>query len=128
MRHSRQPSSDVRARYERRVRTPQGAKRQGELRCCGVGRTGAVGGAVIGGILGHQVGGGRGNDIATVAGAVGGAVAGNEVEKHVNASKRYELTVLFDDGIRRVFNESNLPVWHVGDKVKIINGTINSGT
>jgi uncharacterized protein YcfJ len=35
-------------------------------------------GAVIGGILGHQVGGGRGNDLATVGGAVaGGAVGAN---------------------------------------------------
>ena len=35
-------------------------------------------GAVIGGILGHQVGSGRGNDVATVGGAVaGGAVGAN---------------------------------------------------
>jgi uncharacterized protein YcfJ len=33
-------------------------------------------GAVIGGILGHQVGGGSGKQIATVAGAVGGAALG----------------------------------------------------
>ena len=30
---------------------------------------GAIAGALIGGILGHQVGGGRGNDLATVGGA-----------------------------------------------------------
>lgn len=89
---------------------------------------GAVGGAVIGGVLGHQVGGGRGKDLATVAGAVGGAVAGNEIEKQVNVNKRYEMTVLLDDGTRRLFNESNMPVWRVGDRVKIINGTINSGS
>ena len=33
---------------------------------------GAIAGAVIGGILGHQVGGGRGQDVATVGGAVAG--------------------------------------------------------
>lgn len=39
---------------------------------------GAIAGAVIGGILGHQVGGGRGKDIATVGGAVaGGAIGAN---------------------------------------------------
>ena len=39
---------------------------------------GVLVGAVIGGILGHQVGGGRGKDLATVGGAVaGGAVGGN---------------------------------------------------
>ena len=38
----------------------------------------AIGGAVIGDILGHQVGGGRGKDLATVGGAVaGGAVGAN---------------------------------------------------
>ena len=39
---------------------------------------GAVAGAIIGGILGHQVGSGRGRDVATVGGAVaGGAVGAN---------------------------------------------------
>lgn len=40
---------------------------------------GALAGAVIGGILGHQVGGGSGRDIATVGGAVAGAVVGSRV-------------------------------------------------
>ncbi len=39
----------------------------------------AIAGAVIGGILGHQVGGGRGNDIATAGGAVAGAALGANV-------------------------------------------------
>jgi uncharacterized protein YcfJ len=34
-------------------------------------------GAVIGGVLGHQVGGGSGRDLATVGGAVAGAVIGS---------------------------------------------------
>ena len=34
-------------------------------------------GAVIGGVLGHQVGGGTGRDLATVGGAVAGAVIGS---------------------------------------------------
>ncbi|MFA6231915.1 MAG: glycine zipper 2TM domain-containing protein [Rhodanobacter sp.] len=37
-------------------------------------------GAVAGGLLGHQVGGGRGKTLATVAGAVGGGYAGNRIE------------------------------------------------
>ena len=37
-------------------------------------------GAVAGGLLGHQVGGGKGNTLATVAGAVGGGYAGNRIE------------------------------------------------
>lgn len=35
-------------------------------------------GAVVGGVVGHQFGGGRGQDIATAAGAVGGAYAGKK--------------------------------------------------
>jgi uncharacterized protein YcfJ len=40
---------------------------------------GALVGAVIGGILGHQVGGGRGKDVATAGGAVAGAALGSNV-------------------------------------------------
>ena len=38
-------------------------------------------GAVIGGLLGNQIGGGNGRALATIAGAVGGGYVGNEVEK-----------------------------------------------
>jgi uncharacterized protein YcfJ len=40
---------------------------------------GAIAGAVVGGILGHQVGGGSGKDAATVAGVVAGAAIGNQM-------------------------------------------------
>ena len=39
----------------------------------------AIAGAVIGGILGHQVGDGRGRDLATVGGVVGGGLLGANV-------------------------------------------------
>ena len=38
-------------------------------------------GAVIGGLLGNQVGSGDGKTLATIAGAVGGGYVGNEVAK-----------------------------------------------
>jgi hypothetical protein len=38
-------------------------------------------GAVVGGLLGSQVGGGNGKTLATIAGAVGGGYLGNEVAK-----------------------------------------------
>jgi outer membrane lipoprotein SlyB len=86
---------------------------------------GGVGGAVVGGVLGHQVGGGRGNDLATVAGAIGGAFAGNAIEKRVNASKRYEITVRLDGGSTRIFNESTSN-WRSGDHVRIVDGVIRA--
>ena len=87
---------------------------------------GAAGGAVVGGLLGNQVGGGRGQDAMTVVGAVGGAVAGNEVEKRVKTTKSYDVTVRLHDGTSRVISEASLPTWRIGDKVKIVNGAIRS--
>jgi len=87
---------------------------------------GAVGGAVVGGLLGHQVGGGRGQDVATVVGVVGGAVAGNEVEKRVKSGKSYEITIRLEDGSSRVMHEAIAPSWRAGDRVKVIDGVIQS--
>jgi uncharacterized protein YcfJ len=36
-------------------------------------------GALIGGLVGNQIGGGRGKTLATVAGAIGGGIVGNEI-------------------------------------------------
>ena len=44
---------------------------------------------IIGGVLGHQIGGGRGQDIATGVGAVGGAVVGANVGKNYGSAPRY---------------------------------------
>ena len=38
-------------------------------------------GAIAGGVLGHQVGSGRGNDAATVGGAVVGGIVGNQIDR-----------------------------------------------
>ena len=38
-------------------------------------------GAIAGGVLGHQVGGGRGRDAATVGGALAGGLIGNQVDR-----------------------------------------------
>ena len=62
----------------------------------------------------------------TAVGAVGGAIAGNEIEKRVKSTKSYAITVRFDDGTSRVINEANAPSWRAGDKVKVVNGVIQS--
>lgn len=90
------------------------------------GAVGSIGGAVVGGLLGSQVGGGRGKDVATVAGAVGGAVTGNEIQKRVNTVTHYEIVVSFDDGSSRVFTETNPTLWRAGDRVKVVDGVIRS--
>jgi outer membrane lipoprotein SlyB len=87
---------------------------------------GAAGGAVLGGLLGNQIGGGSGRQLATVAGAVGGAVVGNQVEGNMKATHSYEIRVRLDDGSQRVFRQSSNPSWRTGDRVRIVNGRLRS--
>lgn len=49
-------------------------------------------GAIAGGLLGNQIGGGTGKKIATVAGAVGGGYAGNKVQENMQANDTYTTT------------------------------------
>jgi uncharacterized protein YcfJ len=49
-------------------------------------------GAVAGGLLGNQVGGGRGKTLATVGGAVAGGYVGNKVQKNAQDKKTYYTT------------------------------------
>lgn len=49
-------------------------------------------GAVAGGLLGHQVGSGKGKTVATVGGAVAGGVVGNQVQKNAQNKKAYYTT------------------------------------
>ncbi len=44
--------------------------------------TGTAIGAVLGGLVGHQIGGGKGKDLATVGGAVAGGIAGHKIQRH----------------------------------------------
>ncbi len=87
---------------------------------------GAVAGGIVGGVAGHQVGSGRGNTLATVLGAVGGAVAGNAIEKKVNTTKSWEILVKFEDGSTRIIKSATQPGWRPGDRVKVIDGVIQS--
>ncbi|EQW68682.1 hypothetical protein G908_01094 [Escherichia coli UMEA 3108-1] len=54
--------------------------------------TGSVLGAVAGGVIGHQFGGGRGKDVATVVGALGGGYAGNQIQGSLQESDTYTTT------------------------------------
>ena len=87
---------------------------------------GAAGGAVLGGLLGNQVGGGHGRQLATVAGAVGGAVVGNQVEGNMKATTSYEIRVRLDDGSMRTFHQSSQPQWRSGDRVRIVKGRLRA--
>jgi len=88
---------------------------------------GAIGGAILGGVLGHQVGEGSGKQIARIGGAVLGGLAGNEAERRYRTISHYQITVKLEDGTRRVIEQQNAPVWRVGDPVRVRNGQIIAG-
>ena len=86
---------------------------------------GAAGGAVVGGLLGNQVGGGHGKDLATIAGAIGGAVVGNQVEGNMKATKSYDVTVRMNNGASRTIHTTSAN-WQEGDRVRIVNGQLRA--
>lgn len=54
--------------------------------------TGTVIGALAGGLLGNQIGGGTGKKVATVAGAAAGGYAGNKVQGNMQENDTYQTT------------------------------------
>lgn len=69
---------------------------------------------------------GEGKKIAATTSAPGGVAAGNRIEWHAKKIVGYEVTVRFEDGSTRAFTEEAAPGWRSGDKVKIVNGRIES--
>ena len=53
---------------------------------------GTAGGAVVGGLLGSMVGGGKGKTLATVAGAAAGGYTGNKVQGNMQDNNTYTTT------------------------------------
>lgn len=96
-------------------------KRPGHVNGVAVGNTtiglGTVAGGVIGGLLGHEVGGGNGKTAMAVLGAAGGAYAGNKVEENMKSVTVYDVRVRMDDGSVRNLDVST-PV-SVGSKVTV---------
>jgi outer membrane lipoprotein SlyB len=88
---------------------------------------GTIAGAVVGGILGHQVGGGSGNTAATVLGAAGGAYAGHSLENSQQAGQAtsvYKFTLRMSDGNNQVFTQSTNVDIRVGDRVQVDSGVL----
>jgi outer membrane lipoprotein SlyB len=85
-----------------------------------------IGGAV-GGLLGHQVGGGRGQTAATVVGAVGGAVAGHEIEQRSQVASRdeYRVSVRLSNGTIHTITQSSVSDIRIGDRVRVDNDRVS---
>lgn len=78
---------------------------------------GTIGGAVVGGLLGNQIGGGRGQTAATVIGAGGGALVGNQVSTRQNLVWR--IGVRYDDGSLATIQQTSAPALRIGDRVRV---------
>ncbi|WP_229519047.1 glycine zipper 2TM domain-containing protein [Massilia rhizosphaerae] len=85
---------------------------------------GGVGGAVVGGLLGNQIGSGRGRTLATVAGAVGGAYAGNRIERNIKAETYTDVRVRMATGGYRTFTEKGAPRFRNGEHVRVLDGRL----
>ncbi len=79
---------------------------------------GTIAGGIAGALLGRQIGGGTGQDLATVAGAAGGAYAGRQIEKKVSTHKAWVVTVQLADGTRGEHEYAQDPGLRVGDLVR----------
>ncbi len=88
------------------------------------GAMGVAGGAVVGGLLGNQIGKGTTNTVATVGGAVAGGVIGNEVQKKMTSKKVYVTSVKMKDGSIKNFEQEAQPAWAAGNVVKIDGTTL----
>ena len=91
---------------------------QADSRAGGIIGTG--GGAVIGGLLGRQVGGGSGRDLATAAGVIGGAVGGSRIEEAANRVDALEMEIRRDDGQRVVVVQKADQRFQTGQRVRLI--------
>lgn len=93
----------------------------------GVG-VGAIGGAIVGGVLGHQVGSGSGNTAATIGGAVLGGVVGHQVEQQVRNRQGgpavYDFRVRMDDGSYQTVRKETVDGIRVGDRVRLERGNV----
>lgn len=101
------------------VQDVHSVKRKGEG-----GAAGMVGGAVVGGLLGNQVGGGTGKTLATVGGAAAGAYAGNEVQKRVTSKTVWVTKVKLKDGSTQTFEQDKQPAWKAGQQVRLRDGNL----
>ena len=83
---------------------------------------GTVLGAVAGGLLGNQVGGGSGRRAATVAGAAGGGIAGSHVGQAATARQGLEIEVDLDSGgsVSIVQQVNPRAQFEVGDRVRVL--------
>lgn len=125
---------DAQAVYEKALAASKAAKTSSQAAVCNdcgrvtaikvtekagdSGPVGMIAGGVAGAVLGHQVGGGFGKDLATIAGAAGGAYAGKKIEEKMNTRKVWTVSVRYNNGATAEFDYEQDPGVKVGDSVR----------
>lgn len=79
---------------------------------------GLIAGGIGGALLGRQIGGGSGRDIATLGGAAAGAYAGREIEKKVRTHTVWVVGVTFAGNQTAQYEFAQDPGYKAGDLVK----------
>ena len=79
---------------------------------------GAVIGAIIGGVAGHQFGSGRGNTAATAGGAVVGGAVGSQVGK-TESSTAYDMVIHMDSGATQTLTVAATGGLRSGSRVRV---------
>ena len=89
---------------------------------------GSGAGAIVGGIAGSGVGGGRTRSVMAVIGAVVGGMAGAAIEEGVTRTQGVEITVKMNNGgtISIVQALSPNQRFTVGDRVRVLYGSENT--
>lgn len=80
----------------------------------------AILGGIAGAVVGHQIGNGRGQTVATVAGAIGGAFLGNHIGEQVSGHKVYDIVVRRDAGGRVQVEQRRYVA--PGQRVRLVRG------
>ncbi|QDF75698.1 MULTISPECIES: glycine zipper 2TM domain-containing protein [Shewanella] len=83
----------------------------------------AFGGALIGGVIGHQFGGGSGKDVATVLGAlIGGGIGHRSGDDYYQQLKLVELMIRYEDGQEVMVIQDYDPgmIFNVDDEVRVV--------
>ncbi|MFI9652440.1 outer membrane lipoprotein [Guyparkeria halopsychrophila] len=77
-------------------------------------------GAIGGGILGNQVGGGSGRALATVGGVLLGGMAGSAAEEGITRQTGYEISVRLDNGRSVSIVQAADVSFQPGERVRVI--------
>jgi outer membrane lipoprotein SlyB len=89
--------------------------------------TGALAGAVVGGVAGSSIGGRRENIAGAVLGAVAGGVVGQAIEGSASKRKGVEITLRYDNGdVRAIVQEADDQVFKPGDRVRVLQSGVTS--